>query len=193
MRFDYWRERFPLHVFAPTAAALAFAGSGGAWQGARTVTDAAFALGLLAQFRLWDDLADREQDAIDHPSRVLVRTADVANFEVLCTALALGNLLVASLREPGFTAVALLAALDATFVAWYGRRLRAPRSGVHGPRTAVGDLIRLSKYPVFVAVIAAGSSPDPRGLALAMLGVYAAACAYEVWHDPASPIRGAAR
>jgi len=73
----YARERFPPGVFA--TAILAMTGVAllipeSAW----TLPIAARALGLMAllflQFRLWDDLEDRDRDAQTHPERVLVRS-----------------------------------------------------------------------------------------------------------------------
>jgi hypothetical protein len=180
----YWRERFPLWLFVPVAGALAAVapdrGATRAW-----LLDSLFALSLLAQFRLWDDLADRAADAQLHPSRVLVRACDVSNYEVLCTALGLTNLLVASLRGPDFTSLGVLIALDAAFGTWYACR---------EAHTPWGDLLLLSKYPMFVLIVAAGPARDLAALVPDLLTVYIAACVFEVVHDPRSPLRtGAAR
>jgi hypothetical protein len=179
--FDYWRERFPLWLFGPLAGLLAFvAAPGRSPTPGRWLLDAVFTLGLLAQFRLWDDLAAREHDRRTHPERILARTAAVVNYEVVCAGLGLANLLVASLRGPDFTGLVALLALDVSLGVWYARR-RA--------RSAAGDLLVLAKYPMFVAVVAAGTAMDRAAVGPGMASAYAAAVLVEALHDPTSPLR----
>src|ERR1700719_604806 len=73
----YLRERFPLRIFGLAAVALAAAAS---WASAATPTPATLVYAtacsalLALQFRLWDDLEDRDRDRATHPGRLLVRT-----------------------------------------------------------------------------------------------------------------------
>jgi hypothetical protein len=178
----YWIERFLPRVFGPAAAAIALAAQGvSSVDVYRWIADTVAAILLLAQFRLWDDLADRHQDRAMQPARVLVRAAHVRPFVILCMVLGLANTILAGVAGRGVNGLAALLLLDAAAAAWYAwRPVR---------RTPASDLVRLAKYPWFVIVLAAGS-PAPRShLLLAALGVYAAACAYELWHDASGPLR----
>ena len=179
MVIAYLRERFPVRVYGPLAAAitLAVATSAGGWQA--RAGDAAFIVALLLQFRTWDDLADRGRDARVHRGRLLVRAPDVTLISAFCGALAVINLCVAVWRDASGIAVAVLAALNGLFGTWYLSR----RDG----RTAIGDSIVLAKYPAIVVIVAGGRALDaPLQVALAALALYAAACVYEAWHDPQS-------
>ena len=179
MVIAYLRERFPLHIYVPLAAVIASAGalppSGGSlWP--------AFAgsLLLLLQFRLWDDLADRGRDAVEHPARVLVRHPDVTQAIGLCGALAVLNICLAVWRDASGVAVAVLAALDVTFGAWYLAR---------GARSAAGEHLVLAKYPAMVAIVAGDrvlAAPLPV-LAVAAL-LYVGVWVYEACHDRTSPL-----
>ena len=169
----YLRERFPLTLYVPLAIALT-----SSWL--PPLGGSVFALLLLLQFRLWDDLADRHRDAVTHPQRALVRAVTVTLVIALCGMLAVLNICIAVWRDASGIAVSVLAALDAIFAAWYLAR---------GRRTAFGDHLLLAKYPAMVAIVAGSrvtTSPLPV-LATAAV-IYLAACAYEAWHDRSSPI-----
>jgi hypothetical protein len=129
---------------------------------------------LLLQFRLWDDLEDREGDRAAHPQRVLVRS-DPAPFRRTLMALAIGNLALFAIA--GAIAVACVALLDLVF--WFAYRRLRPR--------VVDSVWRffvvLVKYPAIAGLLAAttGTAVADR-LLVAMLGVYACTCAYEAVH-----------
>jgi hypothetical protein len=174
----YASERLPLRRFVPIACALAIAAGGDrtVWQ---LAADATFALSLVLQFRIWDDIEDRMRDAIDYPLRVLVRAASVRPFEIAVVALGVVNAAYAASRSP--RALALFVAVNATFAVWYRRRTT---------RTAAGVQLLLAKYPAFVATIAMTRTVDhPVGLSISLVAVYAAAWVYEMWHDPSSLLR----
>ena len=174
---DYLRERFRLRIYVPTALAVAAATAPGWTLFAR---DAGFALLLLAQFRLWDDLADRTRDAVVHPDRVLVRAPDVTQPVAFCGALAILNICIAVWRDASGLAVGTLATLDAVFAVWYLAPHRA---------SALGDQMRLTKDPAFVLIVAGERAlANPWPVAGAAVLIYAAAWAYEVWHDPGGPL-----
>ena len=176
----YLTERFRPAVFLPAIALhvlLALWAAGAEPTAARLTAAAGLAALLLLQFRLWDDLEDRDRDRAAHPERVLARTAP-APFRRALVAIGLGNL-VAVAAAPSVAALTGLVFLDAAFFAAYRLRARASdrvwRFGV-----------LLAKYPVFVGLVAAaaGAPRTPR-LALAMAAMYAAASVYEACHDRA--------
>jgi hypothetical protein len=176
----YWIERFRPAVFLPAALSIALAAHSTAEIDlSRLVTDTIAAILLLAQFRLWDDLADRDRDRQSHPARVIARAPRISPFVVTCVALAVANAILAAAR--GGDGVAAFLLLTAAAAAWY--RWRPLR------RTAGSDLALLAKYPAFVLVIAAGlSAPLSHAVPTAM-AIYAAAVAVEIWHDPSCPLR----
>lgn len=176
----YLAERFSPRIFVPLAVAIAAAASGGTLSAARLSVDTTFALLLLAQFRSWDDLADRGRDAVSHPERVLVRANSVAPIVGFSGGLAILNICLAIQRDASGIAVAVLVALVSALGAWYSLRTG---------RTIAGDHLLLSKYPAMVIVVAGDRILNaPVQILCAALGVHFAACLYEMWHDPASPL-----
>ncbi len=177
----YWRERFRPSLFVPAAVVLAIAARAGTSFDVRgVVTDGLVALVFLAQFRLWDDLADRQRDRARHPARVLVAARDTSPFVALCVWLGIVNICIAAWRG-GTLAASLLGCLDAGAAIWYASRSAG--------RTVAGDLVLLAKYPAFVLLLSTESA-SPLGLTLlAASAVYAGACAFEIWHDPTAPMR----
>jgi 4-hydroxybenzoate polyprenyltransferase len=176
----YWRERFDLVRFGPAAALLAMAAAAtGGGSLADWGTKAVLALCLVAQFRLWDDLADRGRDRRDHPERVLVTAQRAWPFIAQAVALAAINLVLVHQLE-GRVAAVLVLSLNAAAVAYY--LLRGQQ------RTASSDLLLLAKYPAFVLILSGAEARAGR-VVLAIAITYAAACAFEVWHDASGPLR----
>lgn len=175
----YWIERFPARVFVPVAAALALLARSRGFEPVSWAAGTLSALLLLAQFRLWDDLADRERDRSTHPDRVLVRAQRAGPFVALCLLLAAANILSSSYA--GKSALALCLLLNCAAAAWYAWR--------PSRRTATGDLLVLVKYPVFVVLLGTTPTAPFAEIAFSALAVYAAACAFELWHDASSPLR----
>lgn len=177
----YWRERFPIRTFGPIAAAIALPSQFPVFRGAGAfATDACISWLLLAQFRLWDDLVDRERDRKRHPHRVLPRTAHIGGYIVAGAALALINALVLRFRERPEVTLPLLAALTLALAVGYTQPARS--SGL--------DLLRLTKYPVFVLLVAMGRPEGAtRAAVFAAIVTFVTAFAYEVWHDPETPLR----
>jgi hypothetical protein len=175
----YFRERFRLGVFAPLAAGIALAASGGTFDALSFLADTSFALLLLAEFRLLDDLADRRSDGSTHPERVLVKAPRIRSFVGTCALLAGANLAISAVAATTVSLPVLLA-LHAVLAAWYLTRSR---------RTIGGDQLLLAKYPAFVVIVAgARVATAPMFLAAGALVVYAAVSLYEAWHDPGSPL-----
>jgi hypothetical protein len=177
---SYFRERFRPTLFAPVAACIALAAAGGAFHPLRLTADACFAALLLAEFRLWDDLADRRSDARTHPGRVLVRAQSVRPLIVLCGALFAVNLLICVAMAGSRVSLTVFVSLHAALGVRYAVRSR---------RTIAGDQLLLAKYPAFVVIVAGARMLDASvPIASAALATYAAASVYEAWHDPASPV-----
>ena len=131
---------------------------------------------LLLQFRLWDDLEDRERDRRLHPARVLVR-GDPTPFRRACMLLAAANIALFALAGSG-DAVLSLACLDIFFLIAYGPMRRAL------PDRVWRFQVLLLKYPVFVGLLAAAvGTPGWMRLFTAAVSVYLCACAYEALHD----------
>lgn len=176
---SWLRERFRLRLFLPLALFIGVAASP-TFRGWRALLlDCGFATLLLAQFRLWDDLADRSADAVAHPERVLVRIPTVTNAIAFCGALAVLNICLAVWRDGSGFAVALLALLDVAFGAWYLAR----------PHAGACPVVPLVKYPALLAVVAGGGlASAPLQIAISAAVLFAVVCAYEAWHDPNGPL-----
>jgi hypothetical protein len=178
----YVRTRLPPHIFVPLALFLWGAASVG--RASRVPYEAiALAWTLVAQFRLWDDLADRDEDRARHPERVLARAASLRPFRGLVLALFLVN--TAWLLLWSAPAVVLFLALNAFFAAWYAGLRRAC------PGRAGRAHVVLLKYPAFVYTVAAPPDPVPEDRLVAVAAmVYLTFCIHEVLHD--DRLRGAA-
>jgi SAM-dependent methyltransferase len=104
---------------------------------------------LVAQFRLWDDLADLARDRIAHPQRVLVQSAATSSFAglaAIATLPILGLLLLAPDAPVRIGGYALIAACVAVL---YAAQRKAPA------RPSWLALALLLKYAGFVLLIAA--------------------------------------
>ena len=175
----YLRERFRPSIFGPTTALLVTAAlwaTGATRTSAMMLESVGLAALLLLQFRLWDDLEDRERDLAAYPDRVLVRGLP-APFRRALAALGLTN--VALLGATGSRAALVgLMVLDLAFWVAY-RRMR--------PRLSDGVWrfqVLLLKYPALVGLLAAAiGTPLPGRLAVAALATYASACVYEILHN----------
>lgn len=137
---------------------------------------------LLTQFRLWDDLADRDHDAVTHPERVLVLTAHARRFAQVCVLLAV-------------PIVALLAVdFSVTHLIVYGV-LVAAMAMVYAvcnddtPRLLRAHLVLL-KYPVFIGLCA--HLPDMALMLRVGATLFVLMSVLESGSEPA-PARGPAR
>lgn len=171
----YLRERYPLQRFLPLAVFLATAGQAGAssWEPVVLARGVLLALGLVLQFRLWDDLESLPEDRREHPERVLCQARSLAPFLALLGVIAALNtaLLVSSPR-----ALLGYAALCGGALTWY--RWLAPRLS-RGALAAHGLLL---KYPVFVVLLHAASGTGPLPPLVPAL-VYLCFCVHELLHD----------
>lgn len=136
------------------------------------------ACSLVYQFRLWDDISDRERDRLDHPERVLSTTTSVTSFRSLVSVAFLLNLaLITVLSGPRWRLEAFML-LNGAFLLWYRWLRQLWRNEIASSHVVV------SKYPVFVYLLS-GEPSRASGvhLLLAMLLVYFCFCVYELLHD----------
>lgn len=176
----YFRERFPLAVFVPVFILLTVAAL---WSvanatGLRLAVALLLGIALVVQFRLWDDLEDRDRDRATHPMRVLVN-APTEPFRIL--------LLLLTASAIAFSAgdwAALVATLVLNATGWCAYRLARRRISLNGWRFGLLPL----KYPGFVTVMAFSLGDIiPIRLAVAAATTYVCASGYELLHD--SPAR----
>lgn len=166
-----WRaSRLQGSRFLPLAMIVAWA----AWLGGdRTqgpsVVMLVVAYSLIAQFRLWDDLVDRERDRGAHPGRVLSGAGDTTPFVATVWGLGVINgIALYALND--WVALSGLLGLHGALGLWYARA--ATRGMIH-------DHVLLLKYPVFVMLLASPAS-NPGLLVSTSVLVYAALCAFEL-------------
>jgi len=127
------------------------------------------AYSLIAQFRLWDDLVDRERDRELHPERVLCAASDTTPFVAAVWGLgAVNGIALYALND--WVSLSGLFGLNGALGLWYARG--ASRSLIH-------DHVLLLKYPVFVMLLASPAS-NPGLLVSTSVVVYAALCAFEL-------------
>ena len=173
----YLRARFPLRIFGFAAIGIAVAArwaSTAPPASAALVGATALSVLLLLQFRLWDDIEDRDHDRTAHPERVLVRTP-AAPYRRALMYVALTNVAICGVA--GSTAAIEIVFLDLGFYAAY-RRIRR-----YVPDAMWRFSILLIKYPAFVVVVATVLGvPQGGRLSAAAMAAYATACVYEALH-----------
>lgn len=174
----YASERIRLEIFAPAIALLSFAALWVAGAEDQNLTVAGGALVLMTllilQFRLWDDLADRDRDRAVHPHRVLA-AHDAAPFRGLLTVL-IAAAATAGFAIGGAPAVASIAIVDGAALALYVVR---PRLAADAWPVALVAM----KYPALVALVATiVGEPTLNRLLLGCLTTCAGACLYESTH-----------
>lgn len=171
----YLAQRARLSVFVPLSLLLAAAGRVFRADGFGAFDDfvmsAGIALALTLAFRVWDDMQDRDRDAVEHPDRVMASAPSSTPFGVLSGALtAIGAAAIVATRPFEFPLEVITAASIVLHI-WY--RVRGNNRN---------NFIVLLKYPaIAVAVAPAGAPPSPIAIAL----VYLVVCAFEAFDDPA--------
>lgn len=179
--FVYMRTRFRPGIYVPLAAFLSAAAAIGAqaypWD--RIAATVLISLLLLFQFRVWDDLADRRRDAVEHPDRVLPVSGHIGKYGWLVIAMATMNTAIVIAFGTPLHVIAF-AGLNLALLAWYGL-LRE-----YVEHQLLHSHVVLLKYPVFVFVLSGiVTVRSPLYLAYSILITYFALCIYEIVHDPA--------
>ena len=132
---------------------------------------------LLAQFRIWDDLADVPIDRRVDPNRTLCTTLHRKAFQLIVIGLAItaAGLLV-STADPA--APGLLGGLTLLMVCWYWFPPRSSWSGLNYH-------VVLLKYPAFILLIDSRRAPlsGDTTILQTIIGVYLLLCVFEVCHD----------
>ena len=179
----YCSERLPVRRMAPLVLLLtAAAQTGRRSTPAGFAVDALLASLLAAEFRVWDDLADRRRDAISHPERALVRTKTIQPAIVLGAVLGCAALSLMAFRPVSRLPLIILVLLHAAVAVCYRAR---------DARTLATDQVLLARYPAFVFIISRSSGAAPGfSLSLAMTAAFLALSIYEGLHDRTSPIAG---
>ena len=175
---QYIKTRFPVSLYMPCAAFLVIAGIAGGriLRPTDIVLTYVFALTLLLQFRLLDDLSDIANDRRIYPQRVLVQAESLLPFYVLfCICLLANFVLVAVQTGPKHRLVVLLLLNAAALLLHYGLR-----------DILTGKILRyhiiIVKYPLFVFLLS-GDVWKSRHLLLAIAVVYLCFSIYEALHD----------
>jgi hypothetical protein len=179
------------------------------------LASAAQAFLLVLAFRVWDDLADRERDAAEHPGRVMVASGRVGPFVVLGVILAVGALVPIALAADAPRRIAALVLAVGGLAIWYRVRpaslsssanvanslsssasppLRIRTGSASGGSVAAGSLsghVVLIKYPAIAFAIAPSVPFLDTRTATTLASLYLVLCIYESFDDPA--LRASAR
>jgi len=176
----YFCTRFPLMQFGPLAIFIAAAGLAPAPPGllSEWTVAATLALILILQFRLWDDIADRELDRVLHPGRILCQVHDIKPFLVTALVLsALCGVLLAWYHDQSARNAAYLL-LCAMLFAWYRLRPALTDQGL------LNSMLVLFKYPVIAWLISSpDANPDTPLLFSCLLSVYLIFILFELLDD----------
>lgn len=176
----YGRTRFPAKVYLPLALFLCAAALARGRALAPLDLTATFVLAssLLFQFRLWDDLSDRERDQLEHPERLLAQTTSVTFFRTLIFIVFLFNFVLTAASAGSRWRPELFMLGNIAFLLWYRWLRKICRNDI------IASHVVLFKYPLFVYLLSGESFPTSGGrLPLAMLLVYLCFCVYELLHD----------
>lgn len=180
----YFRERFPLVVFAPVFILLAVTA---VWSvanttGLRLIVAPLLGIVLVVQFRLWDDLEDRNGDRATHPMRVLVNVRPEP-FRLLLAILTAAAITLSAVQPE-----ALVATLVMNAASWCAYRLVRRRFSPNAWRFGLLPV----KYPGFVTVLALFlGDVIPVRLAVAAATTYLCASGYELLDDSPARVGGA--
>lgn len=178
----YLYSRFPATQFVPLAVFVATAGLAPAPPEplARWIMAVMLSFMLILQFRLWDDIADRERDRLKQPERVLCRTSDIKPFLIAATILPLINGILLAWYQGHINWIPAYLLLCASLLAWY--RLR-PSSASPG---LLNSALVLLKYP-FIAWLVSTAAEDPVMPLIfsCLFSVYLIFIIFEILDDPA--------
>lgn len=135
---------------------------------------AGLALLLIAQFRLWDDLADREYDRVHRAGRVLPQSQATAWFWMAFALLALVAVVAIAALSIGSAALPVYLGLMVLLAVVYHGPMRLPRF--------IRVQLVLLKYPAFVMLLVAPGH-STQALVAGAVG-YLALSVFEWYDDP---------
>ena len=177
---SYLYTRFPAMRYIPLAVFLATAGLAASppaqiWH---WVLAATLALTLILQFRLWDDIADRDHDRETHPTRVLCHTRDMKPFLIAAAALFVLNGTFLA-WHPGHSPKLIAYLVFCTYLlAWYRLRPIATNARL------LNSQLVLLKYPVIGWLIGVPAADTDLALLLSCLfSVYLIFIIFEILDD----------
>ena len=175
--WDYLAERFPPGQFAPLALMLLMASlvGGRALHLGELVLQFGLTLSWIFQFRLLDDLHDRERDRKMQPHRVLVQTESLGYFRCLAGLATIGNLGATGLLLSWNISFTILVPLNLMLAALYWKG---------GIQRLVHTQIVLIKYPMFVLMLSGGIPGFSVTTSLVTLLIYFTFAVFELLHDP---------
>lgn len=177
---SYLYTRFPATRFIPLAVFLAAAGLAASPPAhiSHWLLAATLALTLTLQFRLWDDIADRDHDRETHPRRVLCHTRNIKPFINAAAALfVLNGALLAWHHAHSPKPIAYLVLCTCLF-AWYRLRPIASQAGL------LNSQLVLLKYPVIAWLIGVPATDTDLALLLSCLfSVYLIFIIFELLDD----------
>jgi hypothetical protein len=177
---NYLYTRFPTTQFIPLAVFLAAAGLAPSppaqlWH---WLLASALTLSLVLQFRLWDDIADRDHDRETHPDRILCHTNNIKPFLYSAAVLfVLNGLLIAWHHDDGRKTTVYLA-ICVCLLAWYRLRPYATRASL------LNIQLILLKYPAIAWLISVPAADTDLALSLScLLSVYLIFIIFEILDD----------
>jgi hypothetical protein len=177
---SYLYTRLPATRFIPLAIFLATAGLAASPPAhiSHWLLAAMLALTLTLQFRLWDDIADRDHDRETHPTRVLCHTPDMKPFLIAAAFLfALNGTLLAWHQVYSFKPIAYLV-LCTCLLAWYNLRSIATQASL------LNSQLVLLKYPVIAWLLGVSAADTDLALLLSCLfSVYLIFIIFEILDD----------
>src|SRR4051812_37915400 len=177
---NYMAERARLTVFVPLAVLIAASAWVAAPGGAPSLTSftvcAIQALLFVFALRIWDDLEDRERDAVRHPERVIVRARRTGPLVGLGIVVATGGALSLLGAAVPFARIGILAAVVLALFVWYRAR--------PSEASRLSGLVILAKYPAIALALAPGLGElTPIRAVAAACALYLIACTYEYVDD----------
>ena len=178
---QYRKERLSLLPWGWVVSFLAMAGIGihHPPQAPQFLLQVFTLIGLIFQFRLWDDLSDLSPDRLNHPYRVLCQSSTLTPFYIAWAVLFATNLAAIGFLTKSLINLSLFLLLNIFFYSWY--RIR----GHFKFSPLVRSQIILLKYPVFLLLITplASYSWSP-SFVLSSLLVLICFSVFEILHDP---------
>lgn len=176
----YWSERYPTLVYVPLAALIFVVGTVAVGATITPLTAAesiGLVFALVLVFRVWDDIADREEDRVRAPQRVVARAESVAPLLGLMAALACASVALLVIRERHSDLV-LLAVLAVALATWYATRARL------GAGPLVNAHVLLLKYPLIALIATPTATRSHLAPTIAALSaLYLGLCVREMLDD----------